>query len=94
MSHDRKSCRSLFSPNRGVRDDYVLGEEIARGGTGYILEAEDTKLKRTVAGKLMVFESGTDDGIQRRFLRAGAAGASKYRADSRHRVGGWGATFL
>lgn len=55
--------------NPGGADNYVLGPEIARGGMGYILEAEDTKLKRTVAAKLMVFEGGSDDGVRRRFLR-------------------------
>ncbi|MEQ1862250.1 MAG: WD40 repeat domain-containing serine/threonine-protein kinase [Chthoniobacteraceae bacterium] len=55
-------------PTAGA-DNYVLGEEIARGGMGYILEAEDTKLRRTVAAKLMIFDSDTDEGIKQRFLR-------------------------
>ena len=59
---------AVCAMNDSGADNYVLGPEIARGGMGYILEAEDTKLKRTVAAKLMVFEGG-DDGIKRRFLR-------------------------
>ncbi len=50
-------------------ENYVLGAEIARGGMGYILEAEDTKLKRTVAAKLMIFDSDADEGMKQRFLR-------------------------
>ncbi|MEQ1862137.1 MAG: WD40 repeat domain-containing serine/threonine-protein kinase, partial [Chthoniobacteraceae bacterium] len=56
------------TPTSGA-DNYVLGAEIARGGMGYILEAEDVKLKRTVAAKLMIFDSDTDEGIKQRFLR-------------------------
>lgn len=50
-------------------DNYVLGAEIARGGMGYILEAEDTKLRRTVAAKLMIHDADTDEGMKQRFLR-------------------------
>lgn len=58
-----------MNDHRTGADNYVLGAEIARGGMGYILEAEDTKLSRKVAAKLMIFEGGSDEAIKRRFLR-------------------------
>ena len=36
--------------------DYVFGNEIARGGMGSILQAQDCKLPRTVAVKIMLSE--------------------------------------
>ena len=35
---------------------YILGEEIARGGTGRIVEATDTHLRRSVAIKQLLPE--------------------------------------
>ncbi len=63
------SVPSNGTPPSAGAENYVLGAEIARGGMGYILEAEDTKLKRTVAAKLMIFDSDTDEGMKQRFLR-------------------------
>jgi serine/threonine protein kinase len=50
-------------------DNYQLGREIARGGMGSILEAEDAKLKRTVAVKIMLFDSNADESVRQRFVR-------------------------
>ncbi|MEO6751990.1 MAG: serine/threonine-protein kinase, partial [Chthoniobacteraceae bacterium] len=50
-------------------DNYRLGAEIARGGMGSILEAEDAKLKRTVAVKVMLFDAHADESVRQRFVR-------------------------
>lgn len=50
-------------------DNYHLGREIARGGMGSILEAEDLKLSRTVAAKVALLESEVDEVTKRRFQR-------------------------
>jgi len=50
-------------------DNYQIGHEIARGGMGSILEAEDSKLKRTVAVKIMHLDANADASVRQRFLR-------------------------
>jgi serine/threonine protein kinase/WD40 repeat protein len=50
-------------------DNYQIGGEIARGGMGSILSAEDSKLKRTVAVKIMHLDASVDDSARQRFLR-------------------------
>lgn len=50
-------------------DNYQIGHEIARGGMGSILEAEDSKLKRTVAVKIMHLDASADVSMRQRFLR-------------------------
>jgi serine/threonine protein kinase len=50
-------------------DNYQIGHEIARGGMGSILEAEDSKLKRTVAVKIMHLDANADASMRQRFLR-------------------------
>lgn len=50
-------------------DNYKLGEEIARGGMGSVLQAEDAKLKRTVALKAMLMDADSDVGLRQRFIR-------------------------
>jgi eukaryotic-like serine/threonine-protein kinase len=50
-------------------DNYKLGDEIARGGMGSVLQAEDAKLKRTVALKAMLMDADSDPGSRQRFIR-------------------------
>ncbi len=50
-------------------DNYQVGREIARGGMGSVLEAEDTKLRRTVAVKVMLLDASADASARQRFLR-------------------------
>jgi serine/threonine protein kinase/WD40 repeat protein len=47
---------------------YVFGNEIARGGMGSILQAQDCKIGRTVAVKIMLSEVEADDDQKRRFI--------------------------
>jgi serine/threonine protein kinase len=50
-------------------DNYELGDEIARGGIGSVLEAEDTKLKRSVAVKIMMQDADANEMMRHRFVR-------------------------
>jgi len=50
-------------------DNYQVGREIARGGMGSVLEAEDAKLKRTVAVKVMLQDADANPDLRRRFVR-------------------------
>jgi serine/threonine protein kinase len=47
---------------------YEFGNEIARGGMGSILEAEDCKIGRKVAVKIMLSELDADEDQQKRFV--------------------------
>jgi serine/threonine protein kinase len=44
-----------------VAEEYVVGREIARGGMGCVLAAEDRKLGRVVAMKVMRLESAASE---------------------------------
>ncbi len=59
---------SLEPPAPGV-ENYRLGPEIATGGMGSVLEAEDAKLGRSVAIKVMLLEGNADEVMRRRFIR-------------------------
>jgi serine/threonine protein kinase len=50
-------------------EEYQVGGEIARGGMGNFLEAEDRKLGRRVAMKVMQFEASASASARTRFLR-------------------------
>ncbi len=50
-------------------ENYSLGTPIARGGMGSILVAEDRKLGRKVALKVMTFDAYADEAMRRRFVR-------------------------
>lgn len=50
-------------------DHYTVGREIAKGGMGRILEAEDQGLGRTVAMKVMIEGDDSSSEAQRRFTR-------------------------
>lgn len=63
---------AFFNPVAPRRDRiarYRLGDEIAKGGMGSIMEAEDGPLKRTVAMKLLLPHVEGDEDSRRRFLR-------------------------
>ena len=58
----------LVAPLPGA-DNYLIGDELARGGMGSILQAEDSKLKRTVAIKVMLLDASASETARQRFLR-------------------------
>ena len=58
-----------MTPPPAGADNYEVGEEIARGGMASVLEAGDTKLKRTVAIKVMHLEAEESHSARQRFLR-------------------------
>ncbi len=49
-------------------EPYIFGAQIARGGMGSVLEAQDRKLERTVAVKVMLSEMTTDAVQRQRFV--------------------------
>ncbi len=57
-------------PRAGV--PFVFGNEIARGGMGSILEADDKKLGRKIAVKVMLLESDPDAAQKQRFVQEAA----------------------
>lgn len=59
----------------GRLGQYVVIEEIARGGTGIVLKAIDTELQRTVAIKLLSPELASKPGARERFLEEARAAA-------------------
>lgn len=58
----------MSEPASGAHN-YQVGREIARGGMGSVLEAEDDKLKRTVAVKVMLQDADASPALRQRFLR-------------------------
>ncbi|MDH4197387.1 MAG: serine/threonine protein kinase, partial [Candidatus Aminicenantes bacterium] len=55
---------------------YKIGDEIGRGGMGVVFKAEDTKLRRTVALKLLPFELSQSPEAKERFVREAQAAAA------------------
>lgn len=51
---------------------FVFGKRIAQGGMGAILEAEDCKLGRTIAVKVMLDERDKDEAAKQRFIQEAA----------------------
>lgn len=65
---DPPQTTKLVAPLPGA-DNYLIGDEMARGGMGSILLAEDSKLKRTVAIKVMLLDASASETARQRFLR-------------------------
>ncbi|MCB1234604.1 MAG: protein kinase, partial [Verrucomicrobiae bacterium] len=61
--------RTVPEPSPVAEDNYRIGPELARGGMGSIRQAEDRKLKRSVALKIMHSHVGSDPSSQARFVR-------------------------
>ena len=57
------------APVSTATSGYTVGGEIARGGMGSILEAEDRRLGRKVAMKVMRLEAAASDEARTRFVR-------------------------
>jgi serine/threonine-protein kinase len=68
---------SLRTPKRGdlFVNKYLIGGEIGRGGMGIVLKAEDVRLKRPVALKLLAPELSRSPEARERFVREAQAAA-------------------
>ncbi len=55
-----------------ARVPFVFGHEIARGGMGSIIEADDKKLGRKIAVKVMLLETHADGAQKQRFVQEAA----------------------
>lgn len=63
-----ESTAQPLSPPLGA-ENYLVGDEVARGGMGSVLQAEDRKLKRTVAVKVMMQDADASPAMHLRFVR-------------------------
>jgi eukaryotic-like serine/threonine-protein kinase len=66
----------VLEPGTLFANKYKIGDEIGRGGMGVVFRAEDTKLKRPVALKLLPFEHSQSDEARERFVREAQAAAA------------------
>jgi eukaryotic-like serine/threonine-protein kinase len=71
IQRDEKDDAPLAA-NPHARVPYVFRNEIARGGMGSILEADDCKLGRSVAVKIMLSELEADEAQKQRFINEAA----------------------
>lgn len=68
----RHAQSAMPQPASGANPDapvpFVFGDEIARGGMGSILKADDCKLGRVIAVKIMLSELNADEDHKQRFI--------------------------
>ena len=60
---------AVVAPVSPPSESYAVGGEIARGGMGSILEAQDRKLGRKVAMKVMRLDAAASESARARFVR-------------------------
>ena len=65
-----------FIPATTLLGRYVIEEQIGAGGMGEVYRAQDTRLKRTVAIKMLPRETAGDTGLRRRFLNEARAASA------------------
>lgn len=63
---------AVLAANPDAPVPFVFGGEIARGGMGSILKAEDCKLGRTIAVKIMLSELNVEESQKQRFINEAA----------------------
>src|SRR5436190_5609982 len=68
----RNPAQTGGAANPDATPSYCFGPEIARGGMGSILQAEDCKLPRTVAVKIILSEIEADEAQKQRFINEAA----------------------
>ena len=68
----QRPATKTFSPGDKIFNHYTIGKELGRGGMGIVYKAYDTKLKRTVALKLLLGKQVTPV-QQERFTREAEA---------------------
>ena len=64
-----------FPPNRYL-GRYVVGQSIGAGGMGEVYRAQDTRLERSVAIKLLPRDTANDSSLRRRFLNEARAASA------------------
>ncbi len=65
-----------FAPAKQYLGRYVIGQPIGAGGMGEVYRAQDTRLERTVAIKMLPRETAGDSSLRRRFLNEARAASA------------------
>ena len=65
-----------FVPATTLLGRYVIERQIGAGGMGEVYRAQDTRLERTVAIKMLPRETAGDTGLRRRFLNEARAASA------------------
>jgi serine/threonine protein kinase len=71
-THQRQSVVPSSGANPAAPVPFVFGKRIAQGGMGAILEADDCKLGRKIAVKVMLSEAGVSEEQKQRFIQEAA----------------------